>query len=143
MYIIFNKGLALFFLIISFDCFFLFSTHYNLILYSLFCIYHITHTHTHTHTSAYIQRNGKRPGFVPIQHKAREWGGRGPRRHHTCVVSFFSSRPLTHRHKIHQIEKTEDSALYVLHNTKQRRHIIHSWNLFYPAHFFFSLFSLF
>ena len=58
-----------------------------LILIKYFVLFYITHiAHAHTH-----RREEKRPGIIPIQHKAR--GGEGRRQHRACIISFLFVTP--------------------------------------------------
>ena len=129
------------FLILShvFVCFF--SLLIKMKFYVLSSVYIVLHAHTHTHTY-----RKERPGFVPIQHKAGEWGegGGGGGRHHTCVVSFFFCH--THQHTGTQsIGKRKERIVHCTYYTIHNRGGVLFYRGIYSYHtnsfFLFSFFS--
>ena len=155
MYIIINKGFVLLFCWYEsiFELYYFFVSFFSLLIiikyFALFCIHHIIHARTHTHTHTHTHTEEKRPGIVPILHKAK--GGGRRRRHRPCIISFlFLSHPPTptHQHIGIHFDKRKERIIHFTYYTLHKRwgilfcHKIYSYyvNFFFFLSFFLSFF---
>ena len=92
-----------------------------------------------------MRKEEKQPGFVPIRHKAREWGGGWQQQqHHTSVVCFFFCH--LHQYKAwNPLEREKEGycMYYTIHNNRGSTSFYCEIYSYQPISFSFFLFHYF